>query len=552
MEVTMDKQNCNKHSSFATIIIYNGKIITVDSKFNIFQAVAIRNDTILAVGKNQDMNPFKTSYTKMINLEGKTVIPGLIDSHIHSSLCAKEINNFSLTEAKSINDLLQAVEERVLITKPGEWVISSSAWHESQLLEGRLPTRWELDTISTNHPVMIPRGGHVLVVNSKALELAKFTKDTQNPDHGVIVKDPETNEPTGVLMESAANIVRNLVTPLTKEQITKGAIDFMKELNTYGITGMTDAWANDNDISIYSALNEQNKITVRTQALYPVMNLKETLHAVSKYKPFQGDDYFRLGGIKTMVDGGVEAAWMKQPHKIVAGMQPDPKYHGVPLYAGTLREKEFLNILRVVAKKGFQMQVHAAGDAANEFVVNSYEEVNKTIPIKHLRWVVMHVMCPTVKTLDKIKELNVLATVQNHPYLLGRNMKNFWGEQRANKAIPLSTMLNKGIIMGGGTDSPIVPSNPFISISWMSTRCNVNGEIQGIDEAISREEALYLWTMGSAYTQRNENNLGSIEPGKLADLVILSADLLTIPVEEIKSIKALTTIVGGKIVYQSN
>ena len=548
----MNNQKFNQNPSSSDMIMYNGKIITVDGEFSIAEAVAIEGNTIVAVGKNEDMNQFKGSQTKMINLQGKTVIPGLIDSHIHGSSCAKEINNFSLAEARSINDLLQAVKERVRITKPGQWVISSSSWHESQLSEGRLPTRWELDTVSPSNPVMIPRGGHVLAVNSKALELVNFTKNTLNPDHGVIVKNPETNEPTGILMENATTSVRALVPQLTREQITQGIVDFMTEMNAYGITGMTDPLATDSDISVYSDLSEQNNITVRTQALYPVMSFKETLHVVSKYKPMQGNDYFRFGGIKSMADGGVEAAWMKQPHQIVAGVQPNPEYRGVQVYDGEAREKEFADMLRLVAEKGFQMQVHVAGDAAIEFVVNSYEELNKTIPIQDLRWVVMHVMYPMEESLNKIKKLGLLTTVQNHPYLLGRNMKNFWGEQRTNAAIPLRTMLGKGIIMGGGTDAPVVPWNPFISISWMVTRRIVSGEVQGPDETISREEALYLWTMGSAYTQGNEKKLGSIEPGKLADLVVLSEDLLTIPAEKIESIKALTTIVGGKIVYQAN
>ena len=546
----MNGQKLRAKPNTADMIMYNGKIITVDREFSIVQAVAIKGNTIVAVGKDHDMDPFKGAQTKMVNLRGKTVVPGLIDSHIHGSMCAQEINNFNLNKVRSINDLLQAVEQCVSSTKQGQLVISSSAWHESQLSEERLPTRWELDKVSPNHPVILPRGGHVVVVNSKALELVGFTKDTPDPDHGLIVKDPDTNEPTGVLIENAAAIVKDLVPRLTREQLKQGVIDFMKEMNASGVTGMIDPWATDNEISVYSELSEQNKMTVRTQALYAVMSLQETLDAVSKYKPRQGNDYFCVSGIKTLADGGVEGAWMKQPHQIVIGEQPNPEYCGVQVYAGA-REKEFADMLKVVVEKGFQMQVHAAGDAANEFVVNSYEEVNKTMSIQDLRWVVMHVMYPTEESLNKIKELGILTTVQDHPYLLGRNMKRYWGGQRTNSAIPLRTMLGKGIIMGGGTDAPVVPWNPFISISWMVTRRTVNRDVQGPDETISRKDALYLWTMGSAYIQGNENKLGSIEPGKLADLVVLSENLLTVPAEKIESIEAHTTIVGGKIVYQA-
>ncbi|WP_081603999.1 amidohydrolase [Clostridium saccharoperbutylacetonicum] len=451
-----------------------------------------------------------------------------------------------------MNELLKAVGNRVKAVEAGQWVVSSSAWHESQLVENRIPTRWELDTVSPSNPVMIPRGGHVVVANSKALELANITKDTINPEGGVIIKDAETNEPIGAILENAAFLVKSLIPNYTETEIVKNSIDFMEQMNSYGITGITDAWADDSDIDVYFKLNADKKMTVRTQALYPVMNLEQTLHAVSKYKPLEGDDYFCIGGIKTMADGGVEAAWMKEPYKIVPGMQLDPEYRGVSIYKGSAREKEFIDILKLAAENKFQIQVHVAGDAAIEFVVNSYEEINKVTSIKDLRWTAMHVMYPTEESLNKIKKLGIFTTVQNHPYLLGKNMNSFWGEKRANAAIPMRTMLDKGIIMGGGTDAPIVPWNPFISIWWMITRATVNGEVQGIEEAISREEALYLWTMGSAYTQGNEKKLGSIEKGKLADLVVLSKDLLTISSEEIPSIKAITTIVGGKIVYQGD
>ncbi|WP_234123456.1 amidohydrolase [Clostridium hydrogenum] len=548
----MDNEKLTQNSICADIILYNGKIVTVDKEFSIAQAVAIKGNTILAVGKNEDMNSFKAHKTQIIDLEGKTVIPGLIDSHIHASLCAKEIKNFILSEVKTIAELLKEVEKCVKASEPGKWIISSSAWHESQLVENRFPTRWELDRVAPNNPVMISRGGHVLVVNSKALELGNITKDTIEPEGGIIVRNHDTKEPTGVLLENAAAVIRTLIPKPTEVEVKQNTINFMKEMNSYGITGMTDAWAKDSDIEIYSKLNEEKKLTVRTQALYPVMNLEETLHAVSKYKPLEGDDYFRIGGIKTMVDGGVEAAWMKEPYEIVAGMQLNPEYRGIQIYDGEARKKEFKDILKLVAEKGFQIQTHVAGDAAIEFVVNSYEEINEITSIKDLRWTAMYVMYPTKESLDKIKKLDIFTTVQNHPYLLGKNMKSFWGERRANSAIPIRTIMDKEIVVGGGTDAPIVPWNPFISISWMVTRRIANGEVQGIDESISRERALYIWTMGSAYTQGSENKLGSIEKGKSADLVVISKDLLTIPVEEIQSIKAIKTIVGGKLVYQRN
>lgn len=548
----MNNEKLTQNPPCADIILYNGKIVTVDKEFSIAQAIAIEGNTIVAVGNDEDMNSFKGLKTQIINLQGKTVIPGLIDSHIHGSLCAKEINNFSLSKVRSIDELLKVVEDCIRVSEPGKWIISSSAWHESQLVENRFPTRWELDTVSPNNPVMIPRGGHVLVANSKALELANITKDTINPDRGIIIKDTETKEPTGVLLENATSIVRALIPNFTEDELIQNVADFMEEMNCYGITGMTDAWTSDSDIDVYLKLNEDKKITVRTQALYPVMNLEEALHAVSKYRLLEGDDYFSIGGIKTLADGGVEAAWMKEPYEIVAGMQLDPEYRGIQIYEGEARKKEFMDILKLVAENGLQIQVHVAGDAAIEFVVNSYEEINEVISIKDLRWIVMHVMYPTKESLNKIKKLDIFTTVQNHPYLLGKNMKNFWGKRRTNAAIPIRTMLDKGIVIGGGTDAPVVPWNPFISISWMVTRCTVNGEVQGIDESISREKALYIWTMGSAYTQGSENKIGSIEQGKLADLVVISKDLLTIPVEEIESIEAITTIVGGKIVYQSD
>ena len=533
------------------IVLYNGKIITCDKDFTIAQAVAILGEKFLTAGNNDQILALAGLSTKKIDLAGKTVIPGLIDSHIHQLATAVASSYYvDLFEVKTIADILGAIGEKVKVTQPDDWIVCSKGWHESQLKEGRMPTATELDTVSPNNPVFLPRGGHVCVCNSIALALAKITRDTPDPPGGTIVRDSKTREPTGLLWETAR---KKLIHPLLPEETisdkTAALKSFMKKLNSYGVTGVTEPGLTKNDIQVYMETWRNGAITVRTNILYKIEKLEDVEYATQTYSTKSSDNFVKIGGLKYSLDGGVEGAALSEKYLIVPREQEDPDYHG-HLFLPKGEIDELKRVLLLAARKGWQVQTHSVGDRAIEIAIDLYSKVNDEIPIKDLRWVLMHIFLPTQNMIDKMKKVGIIATIQDQPTYLGYNMVRYWGKDRAASAIPTRKLLDSGIICGGGTDAAVVPWNPFLSIWWMVTRRTVTTGVLGPDQAITREEALQCYTWGSAYTQFQDDIKGSIEPGKLADLVVLTDDILNCPEEKIKDITAVMTIVGGQIVFQ--
>ncbi len=256
-----------------------------------------------------------------------------------------------------------------------------------------------------------------------------------------------------------------------------------------------------------------------------------------------------IDGMKVQPDGGVEGARLSDPYEIVEGQQTDPDYYGELLLppGGT---EELQSAFSLAAEAGWQVQAHGVGDVTIDTVVDAYEEVNQETSLGPLCWTVMHIFLPTQESLEKMKDMEILSTAQDHPVLLGQNMVNYWGTDRASYAIAIRTLLDEGIMTGGGTDAPVLPANPFVSMWWMVARDTLASETLGPEQAITREEALRLYTIDSAYTQFAEEETGSIEVGKLADLVVLSEDILTVPEENIKDIEAQMTLLDGGIVYE--
>jgi predicted amidohydrolase YtcJ len=535
-------------------VIYNGKIYTVDAARSKAQAVAFKGDTILAVGTNEDILAISGPDTEKFDVKGKLVLPGFNDSHTHVCDYAQEINNVDLSKATTIAEIISTIAERAKVTPKGEWISAQMAWHEAQLVEQRLPTRFELDVATPDNPLFVPRGGHVCVANSKALEIAGITKETANPPRGIICRDEE-GRPNGVMIESARPLVENHVPKISREKYNEAFLKCVAVLNSIGLTAATDCAGfgrtDEEDDKIFNnfiRLSEEGRLNLRTSVLCCAPNLESTKDEITKCKKMKSNEYFKFAGIKLFQDGGVEGANMKTPYQIVEITQPDPKYCGVPFFGN--RVQEFSDILQLAALNGLQVQTHAVGDAAIEFVVNHYAAQNQKTPIKDLRWTVCHIMLPSQQDIDKIIKNDIVTTVQNHPYLMGGNMEIYWGKERANRCMPLRTLLKNGVTMGGGTDLPVLPASPFISIEWMVDRKFVGGKVLGAEEAITVEEAIYLYTMGSAFIEGWDKMIGSIEPGKKADVIVLNQDILTVPTSEIKNTTVNTTFVGGKAVYQ--
>ena len=532
----------------ADLVLRGGNIITVDHDWHVAQAVAVRGGRFVAIGDDAVVARYVGPNTQVVELAGKTVVPGLIDSHLHQLFAALNGPAVQLLGAKTVADVQKAIGERVARTEPGKWVIASSGWHESILEEGRMPTRFELDAVSPNNPVFIPRGGHVITVNSKALELAGITRDTPNPDGGVIVRD-DKGEATGVLLENAAYLVRKILPPppANMAELLKIA---MRDLNSYGIVGVIEPGVNEQQMALYRAVHDAGEMTVRTDVLYRALKKSEVEKGIAAIKAQRNDDMLRFVGIKFLLDGGVEGGRMNWPYRIVPGEQPDANYRGVLLLPPG-GEDEYVEGLKLIADAGLQAQTHAVGDETIDVIVRSYGRVNAEKPIRPLRWTIMHLFHPSDAALKKMAEIGIMATMQDHPVLLGHNQRRWWGDEHAAYAIPIREAIDAGILVGGGTDGPVVPVDPYLSMWWMTTRQVLKGYALGKEHAITPQEALTLYTINNARVMGVEHERGSIEIGKLADLAVLSQDILAVPPDAIRDTKALLTVVGGKVVYRN-
>jgi predicted amidohydrolase YtcJ len=533
----------------ADMVLRGGKVITVDKDWRIAQAVAVKDGRFVAVGSNEELAGRIGPSTQVVELGGKTVVPGLIDTHLHQLFAALNGPAVQLLGAKSVADVQKAIGERVARTEPGQWVMASSGWHESILEEGRMPTRHELDTVSPNNPVFIPRGGHVVTVNSKALELAGITKETPNPDGGVIVRDTATGEATGVLLETAAYLVRKILPPPPSNMAELLKIA-MRDLNSYGIVGVVEPGVNEQQMALYRRLHDAGEMTVRTDLLYRAVRKADVEKGLAVIKAQKSDDMLRFVGFKYPLDGGVEGGRMSWPYRIVPGEQTNAAYRGVLLLPPG-GEDEYVESLKLIADAGLQAQTHAVGDETIDVIVRAYERVNAEKPIRDLRWTIMHLFHPSDAALKKMAAIGIAATMQDHPVLLGHNQRRWWGDEHAAYAIPIRKTIDAGVLVGGGTDGPVVPVDPFLSMWWMTTRQVLKGYALGKEHAITPKEALTLYTINNARIQGVEKDRGSIEPGKLADLAVLSQDITSVAPDAIRDTRAHLTVVGGKVVYRN-
>ncbi|MFB6299142.1 MAG: amidohydrolase [Halobacteriales archaeon] len=538
--------------AWADTVLHGGRILTVDADFTIAEAVAIRDGRIQLVGSDTAVLACADADTATYDLEGRTVIPGLIDSHVHLKQVGVNRERITLFDARSIDDVLDAIGRVADETPSGEWLMAASGWHESQLKEARLPTATELDTVAPEHPVFVPRGGHVAVLNSVGLTRAGIDADTPDPDGGTIVRDPGTGEPTGVVLEEARSQLVEPVLPEREYTDRLAAIERgMAELNSRGVTAALEPGLTRDDLRAYQQIASEGRATVRTDALVRIHTLEDVEGLAAHYHPGFGNEFLKIGGVKYLLDGGVEGAYLDDAYEVVEGVQEDADYHG-HLILPPGGENELREMFMLAAERGHQVQTHVVGDAAIEVLLDAYEAVAAEHPIDQLRWAAMHVFLPTDEQLERMRELGLVVTAQNHPTYLGLNMRKWWGDERASRAIPVRTMLNAGLTVGGGTDAPVVPWFPFDSLWWLTTRDTVTAGTLGPVEAVDRKTALRLWTGHSAYTMGWEDELGSIEIGKRADLAVLSTDYLDCPGDAIKDINVTMTMVGGESVYAAS
>ena len=527
------------------LVLFNGKIITVDRSFSIHEAVAIIGDRVMAVGNNDQMRTVSGSTTRMIDLKGQSVIPGLMDNHLHGAGGGPGVD---LSRARSLADVNAAVQARVQITKPGQLILSNSDWHEAQLKEQRLPLRDDLDKIAPQHPVVLVRGGHEYILNSAALALWGITEATPEPAGGRITKyaDGRVN---GELVDAAKGLVRlPPAAPRTPGQQLEDRVADYKKLNEAGLTTIRHPGISIAEYRMLEEIRRGGRLSIRVNALLrPGIGpggIDPEL-ASSGIKQNEGDEWLRIGGIKLAVDGGFEGGLMRDLYE-----QPWDE-NGAFRGLQTIATERYVAAVRDLNKQDWRVATHAVGDAAIDLVLNAYEKANADRSITDRRWSIEHAFIGRPDHLPRMKALGIAISAQNHLYLAGPSLVKYWGVTRAGITTPVKLYLDAQLPVSSGTDAPVVPYPPLWTLYHFITRDTITGGVLGADQRVTRQQALRMATINNAWLTMEERTKGSIEPGKFADLVILNEDPLTCPEPRLRDAKVLMTMVGGKVVAGS-
>ncbi|MFI5420808.1 MAG: amidohydrolase, partial [Nitrososphaerales archaeon] len=472
-----------------------------------------------------------------------------IDTHAHLVQAAYAVYDVQIDSVKDIPELIQLIRERALVTPEGTWIRTSAAWHEMNLKERRFPTAKELDAATTKHPILVKRGGHNDVVNSMALKIAGITKDTPDPKGGTIVRD-KNGEPNGWLIQSAAQqLVERFIPSLPTEKQIEGARLAALNFAAQGITTVRDgAVGKDEMLSLLQGPWEKGNLPIRVRAMISLIRgtVPEQIAAIDGWGVSSGfgDDFLRIWGLKVVMDGGAEAAALLEP------------YANKPGYKGFLfwKSEDLIQVANHAVRRGWKIGTHCVGDLAVKTILDVYERViqdNSDLP--HGMLVLEHAFLADKEQRSRAIRLGIPVTIQYPPiYTLGAELVENFGEQRASTLLPVRKWIDEGAQVSAGSDYPAGQSNPLRSVWGLVTRQTGGNGIVGGENAITREEAFKLYTSEAAKFLGEENSIGSLEPGKLADFVAYEKDPFICSDEELKELDPLLTVVDGKAVYDPN
>jgi len=535
-------------------IFINGNIYTMDDDQFHAEALATAGQMILAVGSNAEVQALAGADTEVIDLEGKTVIPGLIDSHIHTLIAADMFDKDEMVNCfdKTKEEILEAVAEMVKKREPGEW-IQGLGWNQSGWVDTTMPTKQELDTVSPDNPVLLLRVcGHAYWANSMALEIAGIDRDSVAPAGSEILKD-ENGEPTGYLTELAGTAVGACVPKLDKKAIARKFLiiqDYMLEngVTAYsdkalGVMSIADEPPVRETIEALDELYGEGKMKVR---LYTFTQPGEVLEEMYKKGPQVGlyDGRLTHRGVKMFSDGalGARSAWLLEEYS------DRPGHTSGPRTSSEFMTKE----IKKAHDAGFQVSIHAIGDAAVKQVMDAHEAANPEN--KNYRFLIEHFMVAREEEFERLKGSGIIPSMQYVELSSDMNMiEKRVGKERSMGAYAWRKLLNAGVKIAAGTDLPMDVLNPYENMYYGVSRCTINEEPQGgwhPWEALTRYEVLKSYTLDSAYARFEEDKLGSLEAGKYADFVVIDRDYMNCAVKEIKDIKALMTVIGGEILYR--
>jgi predicted amidohydrolase YtcJ len=529
----------------ADLVIRAGAIHSMAQGRPTMHSLAVGNGVVLAVGEApHDLDGFIGAGTRVIDDPGLTLFPGFIDTHTHLLFAASDINDVHVNEAKDIAGFIDLIRKRAAITPKGKWIRTSSDWNEWNLAEKRMPQASDLDKATNDHPVLVRRGGHNDVLNTMGMRVVGLTRDTQASHGGVIVKDAAGN-PTGWLIDSAKGIAERAFPPPTVEQRIEELRLASLDYAAHGITTVRDAFVQEDELALFQAARERGALSVRVRAMVGFgfgpgtpSQMSPWMDRVAARIP-SGDDMFRIWGLKLVLDGGAENGATEEP------------YVGRPDFRGELfwQEDTLAQVVSNAVRRGLKVGVHAWGDRAVQTLLDVYERVIKDVPSAPKGALVLeHGGLSPPKERARAVKMGIPVTVQ-HPLLhdLAFGLIQGWGTKRTADVFPIREWLQEGALVGAGSDYPVGEYDAMASVWGMVTRQTRAG-VLGPEHAIDVATAVRLYTADAARLIGESDRLGTLEAGKLADLVAYRRDPMSIPVDELPSLQPAFTMVGGRII----
>lgn len=536
----------------ADLVLNHGKIWTVNPKQPWAEAVAILEDTIIKVGTSKDMDEFIGSETEAIDLGGALVLPGFIDCHTHFLEGGCSLASVQLKDAKSKDEFIARIAKKAEEMEKGEWILSG-AWDQQKFNPPEMPRKEWIDDVTRENPVMVVRyDGHMALANSLALKIAGITKKTATPSGGEILRDPQSGEPTGILKDAAMDLVTKHIPEISLREKTKAVEAALKHANSLGLTSIHDMayptqLGEHENIEIYQNLLREGKLTARMFVYIPISDVG-IYSKLSLITPF-GNNMLKIGGLKGFVDGslGSFTALFFDPYS------DDPTKSGIlaaDMYPEGIMEKR----IKAAEEAGLQVAIHAIGDKAVNVILDVMERAISEGGDRDRRWRIEHSQHLIAEDFERFAKLNIIASVQPyHAIDDGRWAEKKVGKDRAQRTYAFKSFLDHGVLLACGSDWYVAPLSPISGIYAAVTRRTLDGknpEGWFPEQKISLEEVIKGYTINAAYAEFSEDIKGSVEEGKLADIVVLSQDLFQIPPESIMDTEVLMTVFNGKVIYR--
>jgi predicted amidohydrolase YtcJ len=529
----------------ATLIVTNAAVYTVDKQHPKAEAVAVIGERIVAVGSRADIDLWRAPQTKVIDAGGKLLLPGFNDAHVHFIQGGAQLEQVQLTDAATPEEFAKRIAAQVKKTSKGEWVLGGR-WDETKWPKQELPTKDLVDPVTGDIPIFVERyDGHEALANSAAMKLAGIDAKTPEVPGGVIMRDANGN-PTGIFKDAAMTLMSKAIPPMTHEQRLRAARGALKHAASLGVTSVQHMNPEFADVFAYSELAEKGELTTRIYAV----PMETDWHDQAKVgiRRAWGSSYLRLGAVKGYADGslGSRTAYMFEP------FTDDPGNRG--LLSDEMHPPSAMRDRLIQADAaGLQLRVHAIGDRAISMMLDIFADIEKEHGYHDQRFAIEHVQHMAQKDFERFAKLHVIASMQPyHAIDDGRWAEGRLGRERARYSYAWRSFLDHGVMLAFGTDWPVAPLNPMLGVYAAVTRATLAGKNPGgwiPEEKITLPEAIEAYTISAAFAEFQENEKGSITPGKLADMVIMSDNIFDMKPGAIRNVKANTTIVGGKIVY---